>query len=163
MRLTTAHVTNFKLVEDSNEFSVDDVTCLVGKNEAGKTAVLQALYRLNPVVAADEQFEPLDYPRRKYTDFDERTESEDNIVTTTWELGQGDIETVEDVLGPGTVKSPSITVTKGYDNVRNWTIGLNEKALVSNLLKESELDGGEGRRSRCGDGARPTDSAGSRR
>jgi len=38
----------YKSVEDSNEFSVDQVTCLVGKNEAGKTAVLDALYKLNP-------------------------------------------------------------------------------------------------------------------
>jgi len=37
-----------------------DVTCLVGKNEAGKTALLQALYRLRPAYGekfgVDEQY-----------------------------------------------------------------------------------------------------------
>jgi AAA ATPase domain len=43
MKLINVHVTNFKSVEDSEEFSVDQVTCLVGKNEAGKSAILLAL------------------------------------------------------------------------------------------------------------------------
>jgi predicted ATP-dependent endonuclease of OLD family len=56
MRLTHIRVMNFKSVEDSDEFSVGGVTCLVGKNEAGKTAILQALHRLNPH-AGDKKFD----------------------------------------------------------------------------------------------------------
>ena len=48
MLLRKARVTNFKIVEDSNEFMLDRVTCLIGKNESGKTAILDALHRLNP-------------------------------------------------------------------------------------------------------------------
>jgi AAA15 family ATPase/GTPase len=40
MKLINVHITNFKSVEDSEEFSVDQVTCLVGKNEAGKSAII---------------------------------------------------------------------------------------------------------------------------
>ena len=40
MRLKTIRVTNFRSVDDSGEFNVDPVTCLVGKNEAGKSAIL---------------------------------------------------------------------------------------------------------------------------
>ena len=36
MKLIKASVKNFRSVEDSNEFDVGDLTCLVGKNEAGK-------------------------------------------------------------------------------------------------------------------------------
>jgi predicted ATP-dependent endonuclease of OLD family len=43
MQLRKARVTNFKIVEDSNEFTVDRVTCLIGKNESGKTALLDAI------------------------------------------------------------------------------------------------------------------------
>ena len=46
MLLQKTRVSNFKIVEDSNEFRVDQVTCLIGKNESGKTAILDALYRL---------------------------------------------------------------------------------------------------------------------
>ena len=56
MRLVKVCVREFKSVLDSNEFDVGDVTCLVGKNEAGKTAVLQALYRLHPIVEKDAHF-----------------------------------------------------------------------------------------------------------
>jgi predicted ATP-dependent endonuclease of OLD family len=39
-------------------------TCLVGKNEAGKTALLKALYRLNPIVETEGRFDVTDdYPR----------------------------------------------------------------------------------------------------
>lgn len=48
MKLISAHVTNFRSAEDSEPFSVEQVTCLVGKNEAGKSAILLALAALNP-------------------------------------------------------------------------------------------------------------------
>lgn len=43
MQLKKIRVTNFRSVDDSEEFEVDPVTCLVGKNEAGKSAILLAL------------------------------------------------------------------------------------------------------------------------
>ena len=57
MKLTKVHVHEFKSIMDSNQFDVTDITCLVGKNEAGKTAILQALYKLNPIVPEHAQFE----------------------------------------------------------------------------------------------------------
>jgi predicted ATPase len=39
MRLTKSTRKNYRSVEDSQEFEVDGVTCLIGKNEAGKTAL----------------------------------------------------------------------------------------------------------------------------
>ena len=69
MKLETLQVENFRSIEDSTPFSISDVTCLVGKNEAGKSALLQALHKLNPVVEADE-FKEEDYPRRHHTDYE---------------------------------------------------------------------------------------------
>jgi predicted ATP-dependent endonuclease of OLD family len=46
MKLTAARITNYKSIIDSTWFTLDDLTCLVGKNESGKTAVLEALERL---------------------------------------------------------------------------------------------------------------------
>jgi energy-coupling factor transporter ATP-binding protein EcfA2 len=40
-----------------------DVTCLIGKNESGKTTVLKALHRLNPANNRDSFNETKDYPR----------------------------------------------------------------------------------------------------
>src|ERR1700678_3711286 len=41
-----------------------DVTCLVGKNESGKTTVLKALHRLKPANGSDLKFDlTTEYPR----------------------------------------------------------------------------------------------------
>jgi hypothetical protein len=42
----------------------------VGKNEAGETAILQALYRLNPTIPADRQFDvTYDYPKAEVENY----------------------------------------------------------------------------------------------
>ena len=64
MKLTKVRVSDFQSVRDSTEFDIGDVTCLVGKNEAGKTALLQAMYRLRPIVDTDVGYNVTDdYPR----------------------------------------------------------------------------------------------------
>lgn len=66
MFLKSAHVKRYKSVTDSGQVEFDrQVSCLVGKNESGKTAFLEALYRLNPLpMGHREAFDGLrDYPR----------------------------------------------------------------------------------------------------
>lgn len=67
MRLTKARVQGYRSIIDSGFFEVENgKTILVGPNEAGKTAILQALQKLNPPEGI-ELFNPLrDYPRAKY-------------------------------------------------------------------------------------------------
>jgi len=49
MRLKTVQVRMFRNFLDSTEVKIEEkVTCLVGKNESGKSAFLNALWRLNP-------------------------------------------------------------------------------------------------------------------
>lgn len=43
MKLIRVRVQNYRSVEDSEEFEIGDLTCLVDKNEAGKTALLNAM------------------------------------------------------------------------------------------------------------------------
>ena len=64
MKLRSVRVKEFRSVWDSNSFEIDRVACLVGKNEAGKTAILQALYRLNPIIPSEGEFNlTYDYPK----------------------------------------------------------------------------------------------------
>lgn len=49
MKLQRFRVTNFRSVNDSGWITVDDVTTLVGINESGKSNILLALWKLNPV------------------------------------------------------------------------------------------------------------------
>lgn len=48
MKLLKYRVTNFRSVKDSGWINCDDVTTLVGINEAGKSNLLLALWKLNP-------------------------------------------------------------------------------------------------------------------
>ena len=98
MKLTTVHVREFKSIWDSNLFKVDKVTCLVGKNEAGKTAILQALYRLNPIIEADGVFDVTDdYPRSDVENYQQDIES---IVTVQRLMGHSDLDTTKVYLDP---------------------------------------------------------------
>lgn len=67
MRLTKARVQGYRSIIDTGYFDVEnDKTIFVGPNEAGKTAVLQALQKLN-APEGTASFDPLrDYPRSKY-------------------------------------------------------------------------------------------------
>ena len=64
MRLVRARIQNYRSIEDSGWVEIEsDLTSLVGKNESGKTAFLQALFRLNPIEQATYD-EIVDYPSR---------------------------------------------------------------------------------------------------
>ena len=67
MRLTQVRVQNYRCVRDTGWFDVEQAkTILVGPNEAGKTAVFEALQRINPPDGV-RGFDPLrDYPRKLY-------------------------------------------------------------------------------------------------
>jgi recombinational DNA repair ATPase RecF len=50
MRIKSANITKYKCIDKSGLIEIEDtVTCLVGKNESGKTATLETIYRLNPI------------------------------------------------------------------------------------------------------------------
>lgn len=142
MLLRKAHVANFKIVEDSKEFTLDRVTCLVGKNESGKTALLEALYRLNPYYDEDAGYNKVEeYPRRFLSDYDERHEGEAaRVVTTHWELEDSDVVSVESVLGKGCLKSRDVVIHKKYDEKgTTWSVPLDEPKVVSNLIDGAQL------------------------
>ena len=67
MRLKKARIQKYRSVIDTGDFDVEDQkTILVGPNEAGKSAVLQALQQINAPTGVPG-FDPLrDYPRSLY-------------------------------------------------------------------------------------------------
>lgn len=68
MRLIKARVQNYRSIVDTGEFTVESLkTILVGPNEAGKTAILQALQQLSPPEKTQKFNVLRDYPRSKYS------------------------------------------------------------------------------------------------
>ncbi|RZL66312.1 MAG: OLD family endonuclease [Variovorax sp.] len=69
MRLQKARVENYRGIIDTGWFDVEkNKTIMVGPNEAGKTAVLQALQQINPPPGVPKFDALRDYPRSKYND-----------------------------------------------------------------------------------------------
>jgi predicted ATP-dependent endonuclease of OLD family len=139
MLLKIVHVTNFKSVKDSNPFKIDEkITCLVGKNEAGKTALLQAISKLNPVDVSEADFDELDYPRHKLSEYQEsRTHA--SALETTWELTPNDIAALEEIIGPAAQQIKEVTVSKSYSNKRMYSLTVDEIAVVKYLLDTHQL------------------------
>jgi predicted ATPase len=126
-------------VEDSTEFPITDVTCLVGKNESGKTALLKALHKLKADEASKEQFEAAkDYPRRKWRP-DTPIAADPPAVTTTWHMDDSDVAALEKQFGAGVIADRTFTLSKGYDNVRRYGIKSDEGAVVKHLIGELKL------------------------
>jgi predicted ATPase len=142
MKLKAVRITNYKCIEDSTEFSVGPVTCLVGKNESGKTAILDALYRLNPYYSEDQSFDKIgEYPRRYLLEYaDRHKQGEAKVVETKWELEAGDVSKVEQLLGAGCLLSTEITVSKCYgDASQSWGVPLDESKMIENLIQTGAL------------------------
>lgn len=141
MKLKKVHVTNFKCVRDSTEFSIEpNVTCLVGKNESGKTALLHAIEKANPLEETRAAFDILEYPRFEMADYNLRAAVKpDNALVLTWELEDKDLQVVQDVLGPGVVKEKEFTTTKGYYEQSYWSLAIDEAKALENLLNSVEL------------------------
>ena len=142
MQLRKVHVTNFKIVDDSNEFTLDRVTCLIGKNESGKTALLDALCRLNPYGAGSAAYDKVeDYPRRYLLEYEERHQDKGaRVVTTTWELDDDDVNAVEKVLGSGAVSSREVQVYKRYEDKGTvWALRIDEGRVIANILHAAGL------------------------
>jgi len=142
MILESARVENFKCIDDSTEFSIRSLTALVGKNESGKTALLKALYRLNPILPVDGDFLDTEYPRRRWAAYRQRRgQAPDRVVTATWRLEDADAAAVADVLGPDALLASSpVVVTRGYDNRLRWRFDIDERRVVSNLVSRATLD-----------------------
>ena len=147
MKLTRVRITEFQSIQDSTEFEIDDVTCLVGKNEAGKTALLKALYRLNPIVETAGDFDVTDdYPRRRVTNYKKAVEAgrqePAQVVQATYALEPDDLTAVKEVFGPDSFidKEPTVTLRKGYSNKRTFTdLKVNETETLKHLVKTANL------------------------
>jgi predicted ATP-dependent endonuclease of OLD family len=95
MRLSKVRVQNYRSIIDTGEFEVERLkTILVGPNEAGKTAILQAIQQINPPKGT-KGFDPLrDYPRARYTQISrgELDAKDIEVVTATFELEKADLD-----------------------------------------------------------------------
>ena len=150
MKLREFRVREFRSIWDSGPVNVDDqVTCLVGKNEAGKTALLTALYRTNPIIPEAAAFdETYDYPKREVEDYRFAVENKDRdeavVVECLYELEDDDREAVTSVFGPEVLKGKSFKRNTNYGKSKSTFVlsadeGAARKHLTDNPALPDEL------------------------
>ena len=127
MKLTQARVINYRSIDDSSWVRVDDVTALVGKNESGKTAFLQAIRKINSISGEEDTFSIRDYPRKGYIKYKKiHDQNPCEVAQAEFELNAEEISEIEANFGNGILISNKVIVTKNYKNERNWKISLEE-------------------------------------
>lgn len=143
MKLTKVRVQNYRSVEDSEEFEIGDLTCLVGKNEAGKTALLSAMRGLKPSQSFEFD-ETIDYPRRFSTRFDDRhPDGTAEVIRAWWRLEGADKEAVEKRFGAGVLKGDTFQSHFGFrygGGRRVWEIEIDGAKVLENMLSKHALD-----------------------
>ena len=145
MHLKSVQVTNFRSVDDSESFELAPVTCLVGKNEAGKSAILLALAALNPHDATPIVLDrERDYPRRLLTQYESTHGDQDAIaISTTWELAESDVQSISDQVGPGVLRSNLVSVARRYGQDLEIKPDLDYTQAVEHLYQRFALNAPE--------------------
>ncbi len=146
MKLREFRVREFRSILDSGPIKVDDqTTCFVGKNEAGKTTLLTALYRTNPIDRSEAVFdETYDYPKREVQDYIFAVENNEResavVVECTYELNADDTAAIAAIFGPKAVTEPTLRRMTYYGaNVHNFILNCDEDAARKHLAGRGGL------------------------
>ena len=140
LTLTKAQVFKYKSIEDSSPVTImDDVTVLVGKNESGKTAFLEALHKALPLSGA--KFNPVfDFPKHSYTRYmpQHKAESYAKVVDLTFRIESDLVKQINKELFHGEQIVPEghtfiRTTHYGNGNLINLTV---DQSQVLQTLKK---------------------------
>lgn len=144
MKLRQVHLTEFRSILDSNAFEIGDITCLVGKNEAGKTSVLKAIHRLRPIELPEDNYDVTrDYPRAEVEDYRHavasKTREPATVVRATFVIDEVELRPIEEEFGQGVLAKPSLLLTRGYGDSTTVSLFVNEQAVVKAVVEKSQL------------------------
>lgn len=140
--LTKLEIKKYKSVETKQIFEVDPrITTLVGKNEAGKTALLEATAKTN-YFEKDPKFKfdaTYDYPRKEKKRFDKSGEDVD-VVVCYYLISDELLTQIQNVVGTKTFSEKKFSRTIKYlGNPQVSGIGASEKAFLEYRLSDAEI------------------------
>lgn len=140
MLLSAAQVRQFKSIEDSSLVSIDQhVTVLVGQNESGKTAFLQALHKSRPVEKTEYNLVE-DFPRKRLNAYVKEHEKNPAVVTElTYTLEPSEIDSINDSLGFRLLDNLTFTRQHRYDGSTTVLLNVPEQPYIQHLVNEANL------------------------
>lgn len=113
-KLLRFKVYNFRSIEESDWIDASDNSCLVGTNEAGKTNLLIALWKLRP--ANGEPIVPLDdFPRHLYSNYKADEHSKDVFIAADFLLGDEFQKEISTELKCDIEQIKTVLVQRKYD------------------------------------------------
>jgi len=121
---------------------LDQVLCLVGKNEAGKTAILHGLAGLNPHPSTPIEFnKERDYPRRHLTEYSNRhKDGEAVVIRTEWTISTEEKREIAELLGPDALSSDVVTIFRRYGSAGpEWQLPIDYPAVIEFLMTDEKL------------------------
>jgi hypothetical protein len=143
LELKSVRIQNYRSIDNSGAVPIDKITCLVGKNESGKTAFLHALHLLNPLnpIAGKTEFDDvMDFPSRRFSTYRKiRDKSPADVVTAIFELDDNELKTIEQELGPGALSNRQVTVVRGYDGLRKYRSEYDLSRIIKHLAAGLEV------------------------
>lgn len=122
MKLSRVIITNYKSIDDSTVVEIDDkITVLVGQNESGKTAFLEAINKCRAIDGSEFEYIN-DYPRKSLNDYEEDHESNPgNVAVLTYCADEELVSKINEALfeGQKILSSFEFSVTHKYNNTRS--------------------------------------------
>lgn len=139
MKLLRYKVTNFRSVKDSGWINCDDVTTLVGINEAGKSNLLLALWKLNPAFGG--KIDVLhDIPVDQLSELREKTDTT-CFIEAEFAVSENTKEVIGNEVGCDMSKVEVISFTRYYDETIKVDLhGVIPKSTLIEIIKETGED-----------------------
>jgi energy-coupling factor transporter ATP-binding protein EcfA2 len=141
MFLRSARVTQFKSIEDSSEVAIEEgVTVLVGKNESGKTAFLQALSKSRDIQKTAKYDQISDYPRKNLNRIATiHGDKPIEVLVLSYSLNDEEKEAIKSTFGVELPEDFTFAVTHNYSNDSSISLAVDQKGFIERLISEAGL------------------------
>ena len=147
MRLKQVTVQRFRNVVEPQTIDVeDDVTVLVGKNESGKTTILEALHHLNPANRRDLKFDLVtEYPRWRLSPDRRKQGNLENVkpISAVFVLDEQDVADLSEALPAPPPVGAYCDASKSYANELYPSLRADLPTILRKAAEISELPGGD--------------------
>lgn len=142
LKLIKVNIFKYKSFTEEQEIRINDrVTLLIGKNESGKTAFLEALAKVN-YFEKDSKFKlniVADYPRNQLSKFI-NTETDQECIRCTFEIDAKLMKEIESDLGKGVFTNNYFSYGISFNGKTIWfDLKTNEKKFLETFLSKYDL------------------------
>ncbi len=143
MKLIKVKINKYKSFLTPQEVMIDEnITRVVGKNESGKTALLEALAKTNYFESdPDFKFNPtFDFPKNEWKAYQDKLKEVD-VISCTFKLDKKLIEEIKADIGPKSLLNDEFSYEKKYEDETNYYSGLkvDEHAFLKHWISKISL------------------------